>query len=79
MYYIYVLRSEKTERLYTGSCENVDRRLREHNSGQSKATRHGVPWHLVYTESFDTRSEAMQRELFLKTGKGRAELRRLTC
>src|SRR6266702_4352464 len=39
MFYVYVLRSCKTDRRYVGSCENVDDRLRRHNAGHSKATR----------------------------------------
>lgn len=35
------------------------------------ATRHGIPWRLVYNEEFQTRLEALRRERFLKSGKGR--------
>jgi putative endonuclease len=34
-------------------------------------TKKHMPWELVYYESFETRSEAMAREKFFKTGKGR--------
>ena len=73
-FWVYVLQSGVTHRRYTGSCEDLDRRLHEHNTGQSKATRHGVPWTLVYSESFATRAEAVRRERSLKSGQGRAEL-----
>ena len=43
VFHVYVLRSEKTGRRYTGSCQDVDLRLHEHNSGQSKTTRAGRP------------------------------------
>ena len=74
MFYVYVLVSEKTGRLYIGSTEDIDRRLTEHNTGYSKSTRHGVPWRLVHVESFQTRTEAVRRERYYKTGKGRDEL-----
>jgi putative endonuclease len=74
MFYVYVLTSEKTGRSYVGSTDDLDRRLSQHNAGHSKSTRHGVPWRLVHSESFETRSEAMVRENYYKTGKGRAEL-----
>lgn len=77
MFHIYVLLSETTGRRYTGSCEDLDDRLRRHNAGESNATRHGIPWRLIHSEAFATRSEAMQRERFLKTGRGRDELSRL--
>ena len=75
LYHVYVLRSGKTGRFYTGSCEDLDKRLAQHNVGQSKATRHGTPWQLVYHEDLATRAEAVQRERYLKTGRGRDEVR----
>ncbi len=74
MFHVYVLQSEKTGRRYTGSCENLEDRLRRHNSGYSKATKHGVPWRLIYSEQCATRAEATQRERYFKTGIGRHEL-----
>ncbi len=70
-----MLRSDRTGRLYTGSCEDLDDRLFRHNAGQSRATKHGVPWKLVHRETFATRAEAVRREAYLKTGRGRDELR----
>lgn len=74
MYYVYVLRSEKTGRRYTGPCGDLEDRLQRHNSGYSDATKHGVPWQLLYQEEHKTRADAVRREAFLKTGKGREEL-----
>jgi putative endonuclease len=77
MYHVYVLRSTVTGRLYTGSTADIQDRLRRHNAGECKATRHGVPWTLVYTEAYPTRAEAFRREQYFKTGRGREELERL--
>jgi len=74
LFHVYVLRSRVTGRHYTGSTADLADRIRRHNAGLSKATRHGVPWELVHTESFATRAEAMRRERQLKTGRGRQEL-----
>lgn len=71
MYWVYVLVSHVTGRRYTGSCADIDERLRRHNAGHSLATRHGVPWVVVYRESFPTRAEAARRERYLKTGQDR--------
>ena len=79
MYWVYILRSRKTGRHYTGSCEDLADRLARHNSGQSKATRHGVPWDLVYQEPFSTRADAVCRERQLKTGCGRPETQSVGC
>jgi putative endonuclease len=77
MFYVYVLRSQRTGRRYVGSCENREERLRRHNAGDSKTTRHGVPWILIHSETCVTRSEALRRERYYKTGRGRDELNRL--
>jgi putative endonuclease len=49
-----------------GSTEIIERRLKEHNTGKSKSTRAGIPWELIHTESFTTRSGATQRERKIK-------------
>jgi len=74
MFYCYVLRSRKTGRRYIGSCEDLNERIRRHNAGDSKATKHGVPWVLVHSEAFATRAQATRRERYYKTGRGREQL-----
>ena len=74
MFYCYVLESQKTGRRYVGSCENLAERIRRHNAGDSKATKRGVLWILLHSETFASRSEAAQRERYFKTGRGRDEL-----
>lgn len=49
-----------------GVTNNLERRLEEHNSGESKATSPYKPFLLVYQESYETLSEARKREWFLK-------------
>ncbi|WP_318309742.1 GIY-YIG nuclease family protein [Flagellimonas crocea] len=75
MYYAYVLRSEVDGRLYKGHCENIEKRLKEHNTGKTKSTKGFMPWELFYFETFKTREEAIEREKFFKTGKGREFLK----
>ncbi len=77
MYYVYVLRSEKNNRLYTGSTGNLAKRIEDHNLGRSTYTRLSIPFKLVYKEEYKTRSEAYRREIFLKSGKGRSLLKGL--
>jgi len=74
MYYVYVLRNP-AGRHYTGYAVDLAQRLGQHNSGVTKSTKNRGPWTLLYQEPFATRSEAMRRERFLKSGKGREELR----
>lgn len=77
MCYTYVLKSIKNGKLYTGSSDNVERRLREHNFGKTKSNKANRPFELVYKEVYLTRSEAVRRELFFKTGKGRELIREI--
>ena len=76
MWYVYVLRSLKNDWLYIGLSKDVDRRLREHNRGYNRSTRGKGPFRLMHTETFTTRQEARQREVYFKTGTGREFLRR---
>lgn len=75
MYFVYVLQSLVNKRLYTGSAADVDIRLKQHNAGKSKYTKLTKPFILVYKEMYNSRSEAVRRELFLKSGKGRGFLK----
>ena len=74
MYYIYVLWSSKFRKRYIGSTDNIEKRLGEHNRGHNKFTKSGMPWIKVYQEEFSTKTEALKREKFLKSGQGRTWL-----
>lgn len=75
MFYVYVLKSLKNNRLYIGSTNNIKRRLKEHNSGKSKYTQSTRPFKLVYIEKYLTKSETVRHELSLKSGQGRIWLK----
>jgi len=70
MYCVYILQSQKDGTFYTGITENISRRIREHNAGQNKSTKHRAPFSLVYSEEYEARTDAREREKFLKTGSG---------
>jgi putative endonuclease len=78
MYYVYVLQSLKDQRTYVGSTDNTDnfeRRLKEHNAGRSKATKHRRPLKILFTEEFETHIEASRREKWWKSSSGRRKLK----
>ncbi|WP_421805920.1 GIY-YIG nuclease family protein [Flagellimonas sp.] len=75
MYYAYVLKSLVDGRLYKGHCENLEKRLKEHNAGKTKSTKGYTPWKLVYFETFTSKQDAIERERYFKTGKGRDYLK----
>jgi putative endonuclease len=78
MYYTYVLQSINSHTLYYGSSNNPDVRLAEwHNKGKVRYTKGHMPWKLVHKEEFTTRSEAMKREKFFKSGQGREYIKNI--
>ncbi len=70
IYWVYILRSDRDARLYTGVTSDLPRRLREHNAGKVRSTRARRPLALVYTEVFRTKNEALARETYFKTPEG---------
>jgi putative endonuclease len=72
MVQVYILRSLKTHRYYTGSTQDLSNRLREHNFGKTASTRNGAPWELIWSEGHPSRAEAEHREKEIKKrGAGR--------
>jgi putative endonuclease len=77
-YYVYILQSLKTKKLYIGHTYDLARRLREHNTGWGgKYTRQNGPWMLVYSESHSDRASAAKRERYLKSTRGSQEKKNL--
>lgn len=70
MYTTYVIQNTVSGRFYTGSTNDVNRRLSEHNRGHTKSTHQIGKWVLVYQESFLTNKEARSREHVIKSYKG---------
>ena len=65
-WYIYILRCADGT-LYTGSTDDVDRRVAVHNSGKgAKYTRGRGPVEVVYTEECESYSAALKREYAIK-------------
>ena len=70
MWYVYILQSEKTGRYYTGHTENLEKRLREHNSGKTRSLKAHLPIRIVYSEVCLTKQDAYRRERQIKRYKG---------
>jgi putative endonuclease len=77
MFKVYILYSSHVDQYYVGHTQNIEDRLSRHNSGRSLSTKKGKPWILVYTEIFETRSEAMLREKAIKQMKSRTYLEQI--
>ena len=77
MFYVYVIKSDATGRYYIGSSCNIENRLKQHNNGQAKTTRHKGPYKLVYKEEFIIKTEALKREKQIKSYKGGRAFKKL--
>ena len=69
-FYTYVLTSEKTGTFYTGTTNNLKRRLEQHNNGNVYYTKNKLPMRLVYFEACLNKDDAYRRGGYLKTGMG---------
>lgn len=74
-HYVYVLRSLRDQNLYVGLTNDLPARLEAHNAKRVVATRERVPFELIYWEGCLDRSDAAQREKYLKSAWGKRYLK----
>ncbi|HEY4519561.1 MAG TPA: GIY-YIG nuclease family protein [Candidatus Paceibacterota bacterium] len=70
-WYTYILRSLKDGEAYTGSTNDLRKRFRQHNGGETRSTKGRRPLELIYYEMCKNEKDARSRELFLKSGMGK--------
>lgn len=75
MYYTYVLRSKKDDKLYIGYTKDLKLRFEQHNLGRNCSTKDRIPFELIYYECCIMRSDATKREKYLKTYLGKMFLK----
>ncbi|MCG9881800.1 MAG: GIY-YIG nuclease family protein [Bacteroidia bacterium] len=68
MYKVYVLYSVIKDKYYVGQTEDLPKRLNEHNIRRNLGT---ADWLIVYSESYETRTDAVRREREIKSKKSR--------
>jgi putative endonuclease len=71
LFHTYILKSQSTGRFYVGHTENLTKRIFEHNNNRAKSIKNRGLWQLYYSEAFETRSQAAQREREIKSMKSR--------
>ena len=76
MHYIYILKSSKDGKYYTGFSSDLRSRLKDHHSGNVQSTKNRRPLGLIYYEAYKEKTQALKREKFLKTTKGKLQLRK---
>ena len=75
--FVYILLSLKDQRTYTGSTDDLNRRLNEHMNGLVYSTKNRLPFKLVLELKFETLEEARYMERYYKTASGRKKLKGL--
>ena len=53
---VYILYSKSIEKYYVGQTSNLQNRILQHNSGESKYTSKGMPWEIVKSVSVESRA-----------------------
>jgi len=72
MFTVYVLYSPDHDKIYIGYTSDLEQRLLSHNKlGKKRWTIKFRPWELIFTEEFESKKEAMDREKQLKSARGR--------
>lgn len=75
MYYVYILKCNDSE-LYTGCTNNIIDRLERHQKGYVLATQNRLPVILEFYTAIPDKYKAFEFEKYLKSGSGRAFLKR---
>ena len=66
-WFVYIVRCEKDDSLYTGITNDLERRIQQHNGGKgARYTRGRGPITLVKFFEFLTKSEALKEEYRIK-------------
>ncbi len=71
MFYTYILHSTKDKKLYVGCTKNLKVRFEDHNKGRVESTIDRRPLKLIYYESCLNKSDALHREIYLKSAYGK--------
>ena len=75
MQYTYVLKSLKDKKWYTGCCEDLRKRFKQHNDNLITSTKGRRPFSLIYYEACMNKDDAFVRERYLKSGPGKRYLK----
>ncbi|MBI3587203.1 MAG: GIY-YIG nuclease family protein [Ignavibacteriales bacterium] len=76
-YYLYILKSQKTDKFYTGISNDPRRRLEFHNSVEKGFTARYRPWEIAFTKEFPDKFDALKAEKKVKSWKSKAMIQKL--
>ena len=78
MYFVYAIKSLRKDWIYVGITNDLQRRLKQHNSGWNKSTKPYRPFELIYSEEQPDRKAARKQEKYLKSSAGKRWLKNIT-
>jgi len=77
-FHIYILFSISRNKYYVGHTgDDLDQRLKKHNSNHKGYTGKALDWKIMYTEPFVSKKEAYARELQIKSWNSRNRIEEL--
>ena len=67
-YFVYLITSKDKKKTisYVGYTNNLDKRIKLHNSNRGAKFTKGRKWKIIYSERLSTKKEAMKREYYIK-------------
>jgi putative endonuclease len=74
-HYVYILKSKKDNKFYTGYTKNLKLRFEQHQNGKIESTKDRKPLKLIYFEGCLNQQDATHREKYLKTYLGKMFLK----
>ena len=74
-YYVYILANHNDRHFYAGFSTDLVKRIKEHNDGKIQFTKSKSPWKIIYYEAFLNKYDALRREKYLKSTKGKTTLK----
>ena len=69
-FYVYMLKSKSIKSItYVGYTNNLEKRIKLHNSGKGAKFTRGRKWVLIYKEKNKSKNEAISREYYIKSNR----------
>jgi len=70
IYFVYILKN-KEGKFYIGQAANLEERIKRHNQNRVFSTKNKGPWRIIWKKEFESRSEAIRYENYLKSLKNK--------
>ncbi len=64
-YFAYVIKSVHFDYFYKGHCEDLEKRIKEHNAGKTKSNKAYLPFIIFYYEEFKPGTKQLKKKNFL--------------